>query len=630
MMTRKPIHAARKEADRMIAENAPDPIAATTPDSAVADIIRTAVALLAAGKPIFAVAKSLGTDTEVLFGYRYDHCDFWERELVLAQSCLTPGAFATGHQDLICLAVALVAQGKSINQAARDLRVPERRMHKLKATWKQTWNRELSIARSQVAASRIEILTPPHKETLAKIRQATAMAAAGIYFVDIAKTMGVELGTVDHWRDSYPEIWNQEYDRAMEAAAVVIRSQAGTATVSNDPERFMRAGLEFQAWARCKGREIFPRTEEPTLYSFFEDYYVPVRMNDAQPITIVTYRSTMNLWTLFTGNPPLREITAETLAMFKGCIEKTLGKDRIHYISVHTVRKHLRTIQCILDKAGPRKPRNRDAKGILTEIPPWIKPPRAEDPEPRAIPLEVLDCVYDSCASMDWPWIPGVKPPQLWKALLAIAYNTSLRRRSLFELRWDEVDLPGRRLLLPPKRLKQRKRQVVPLNTVAYDHLIGIRTDRELVFPFPGSPGMFNRHFYALQAIAGIPIKERFGLQEIRQTSATILWEDSPQAAQYALGHSRAQVTRRFYVAGNGLVARARETMPQPKSFRRLPVISSEISERGAALARALNAAGVTSDEAKSLLMGEIQPVIPIAAGNGPTAAAVVPPGLKG
>ncbi len=325
----------------------------------------------------------------------------------------------------------------------------------------------------------------------------------------------------------------------------------------------------MRALARSKGREVFSptATDRPTVASFFQSYYIPVRLSNSPACTVENYRGTVRMWTLITGDPPLEDITPEMLAKFKSCIERNRAQDGINWASAHTVRKHLRVLQSILDKAGPPGPRNRDAKGILTKIAPWVRPPRADDPEPRFVPLEVISAVYECAVGMDWPWNDRVKPPAWWRALIAVAYNTSLRRRTLFEMRMDEIDWQGRRLNLPPPRLKSRKRLIVPLNDVAYAHLQEIRGNRELVFPKDGSHVKFNHRFYHLQRLAGLKEKDQFGLHDIRRTSATILWEDSPQAAQYALGHSTAEVTKRFYVQGTGLVARARAAMPQPAAF---------------------------------------------------------------
>ena len=87
------------------------------------------------------------------------------------------------------------------------------------------------------------------------------------------------------------------------------------------------------------------------------------------------------------------------------------------------------------------------------------------------------------------------------------------------------------------------------------------------MFPWPFPRKNFYVCFHKLQKSAGIPREEHFGLHAIRKTLGTALWESSPQAAQFALGHSSDRVTQDYYVAGGGLVARALDALPQPAAF---------------------------------------------------------------
>ena len=187
---------------------------------------------------------------------------------------------------------------------------------------------------------------------------------------------------------------------------------------------------------------------------------------------------------------------------------------------------------------------------------------------PRFVKLEYLSDVYRAAICIDHPKIPGIKPAAWWRGLLVLAYETQLRRRALWELRWDEVDFEGRLLNLPPRRLKSRRRQIVHLNPIAIAHLRKIRTGRELIFPWPYDQTWFSKCFHRIQAEAGIPEKDWFGLHDLRRTAATLLWEDSPAAAQAALGHASLQTTLRSYVNGTSMVARALDALPQPEAFK--------------------------------------------------------------
>ena len=131
----------------------------------------------------------------------------------------------------------------------------------------------------------------------------------------------------------------------------------------------------------------------------------------------------------------------------------------------------------------------------------------------------------------------------------------------------EHVDWQKRLIIIPAKHLKSRRPQIVCLSRVAIDHLRTIRTSRELVFPWPHGDVPFYRELHRLQTLAGIKRSDQFGLHRIRKTTATLLWESNPQAAQLALGHSTDRVTRAYYVSGAGIMAKALDAMPLPAAF---------------------------------------------------------------
>ena len=110
--------------------------------------------------------------------------------------------------------------------------------------------------------------------------------------------------------------------------------------------------------------------------------------------------------------------------------------------------------------------------------------PAAGKQAPYTVSPEYLKLVYDATAGMDWPDVPGIKAPTWWKSLLEIVYNTALRRRTLFELRMDEIDWPNNCLRLKGERFNNGRPMIVHLNPAAMEALRRIRTARpELIFP---------------------------------------------------------------------------------------------------------------------------------------------------
>jgi len=407
----------------------------------------------------------------------------------------------------------------------------------------------------------------PTDATRAAIRKATALKAAGWSDKDVCRELGVKRETLRHWRKRYGAIYQADYDRAMETALVVVQRQAGTSAILDDPEAFLRQALAVERWAAEKDRPIFPPPDEITLSTFYRSRYLPVRLGDAQPRTIDAYEQTIRYWVLLIGDPPLADITTETLCLFRDLVGRALGRPPVHPLSPNTIRKHLRVIQAVLDHAGPPVRGNRDAAGILDKTPPWIRPPRPTFRPVRVVSFDQLNHVYLAAVAMDAPRLYGLKPPAWWRALIVTAYNTGLRKGNLFNLRMDQVDWPNRRLHLPPEGAKTRRGQDVHLNQTTMAHLLAIRTDREYVFAWPQAIRQFDRLFHRLQDFAGIPRPEHFGLHAIRKTTGTALWRHSPQAAQLELGHTTLKTTIDHYIQGDDILRAALDGLPQPEAF---------------------------------------------------------------
>lgn len=291
---------------------------------------------------------------------------------------------------------------------------------------------------------------------------------------------------------------------------------------------------------------------------------MPTCFYDDKPRTIESYRNALKLWRLITGDPPIEEITAQTLGFFRDALSKHRGKLAHLKAATNTVAGRLKLVQTILDKAGPPARRNRDASGLIA-CPPWIRPPRLETKLPRTVDPAVLKVVYDATAGMDWPDVDGIKAPAWWKSLLEIVYNTALRRRTLFELRMDEIDWQKNSLRLKGERFKSGRPMIVHLNPAAMEALRRIRTPhRELIFPTNATTTTFYTYFHYLQYTAGIPKKEHFGLHIIRKTAATVLAAVSPKTAQLALQHASLSTTLDSYIDPTGIIGASLDAMPQP------------------------------------------------------------------
>ena len=170
------------------------------------------------------------------------------------------------------------------------------------------------------------------------------------------------------------------------------------------------------------------------------------------------------------------------------------------------------------------------------------------------------------------PAIVGHRHEWLWRVML----ETGLRIGEAAALRWDHVDLEGRRIHIrasyrralsgpivsPPKT--KRGRRTIPLNDAALAALRAQRqhvramearatvwTTNDLVFPNrlgrPLRQDKTLQEFKQVQLGAGIAQPRR--LHDLRHTFATLLYarDVNPRAVQELLGHSRIEMTMDLY-----------------------------------------------------------------------------------
>ena len=402
------------------------------------------------------------------------------------------------------------------------------------------------------------------KETKMLIFNAIRLSAAGHPYSAIAERLGSTKWRIAWFRKTYRDLWDDLLRKEQDAIVAAVRAAAGTSAALEDAARYLALAEAAQKITDDRGESLFVKSKEATLSQFFEGYYLAT--SNAGKDAVYQLRLTINRWVLYSADPPLREIDSAMLGGFKKFLFGQPGLHRNTFASARTVAGKLKHLQGVLDKAGPSGPRNRDGANILERVP-WVRPPKVPQPIPDIVSDEHLGACYRAAERLGKPVIDGVETVDWWRALLVVAFNTGLRRGTLFSLRMADIDWEGERLVIPASRMKSARAHIVHLNKTALDHLQNIRTDRDLVFPWPGNDRKFFVWFHKLQDLAGIPKEEHFGLHAIRRTTATKLWENDPQAAQLALGHVGSDVTLKHYVQSAGIVQRALDALPQPEAF---------------------------------------------------------------
>jgi DNA-binding CsgD family transcriptional regulator len=559
--------------DPTLAEDISFPSRPAKITNAVRAGLRKAAALVVEGKTYAQAEDILGLRRNFLCNTAWRHRAVWEAELDQAsdgqREAIKEARRKTPAENVaqrIRQVLRIVAAGKTLTEAAGVLGIDRKRLYEDRRRFHEFWDAEDAVARTEIEALGMHADRGPGQEVLDGIRKATALTAAGEGRSEIAERLGIKISTLEHWQRHYADAWKDELGRAMEAALILVQRHAGTEALSEDPAAYLRRALVCDRWAQQNGRQLFAKPDELTLCTFFESHYRPTRLQDGSSETVRSFRNVLRRWRLLTGDPPLKEITHSTLTHFRDCLAKMRGQKRASRLSGQSIRRYFTCIECLLNKAGPAGYRNRDAAGLIPSAP-WIKKPKPEAKPVRIVTPDELSAVYTAAVAIDKPRIPGFKPAAWWRALLAVVRNTGLRRRALLQMRMEHVNWTESRLDLPRELLKSGRAFSIHLNRTALEHLRKIRTDRDLVFSWPHSEKTFYACWHKLQTEAGIPKKRHFGLHDLRKTLGTILWEDSPAAAQWALGHSSPEVTRRHYVDGMGLVARALDRMVQPEAF---------------------------------------------------------------
>ncbi|NLX94626.1 MAG: tyrosine-type recombinase/integrase [Rhodopirellula sp.] len=540
------------------------------------DQVRQAARLQSAGMTYSEIAAELNVSPSRVYQWRADYRDIWadsQPEGFRAKKGPPPNESfdlrnreATAYvRQQITAAARLWTEGKTYAEIGEALKTPARTVEGWRTAHVDLWNR--AIEETGLVRARI---SPRVEEG---IRKVTSLLAAGHTLQEAAAEAGAAFEAVRQWKRDHAEIWHREEERGVQAAIAVVRKMAGTDAILGDVGSYIRQAAFCDKWTRSHGEMLFPMSGETTLTTFFETWYRPVRLADASGDTVASYRSCLNKWRLLTKDPPVQEITAQTLALFRDAAAKSPGKDGVTRASPNTVRANLRHIQTVLDKCGKPGRRNRDAAGLVSD-PPWVKPPRAEWSMRKTVTEEQVNAIYRAAFSMDAPKLWATfKPSAWWKCFIVTAWSTGLRRRSLFELEWSHVDWDKRWLFIPAKHLKGRRPMITPLTDVTLEHLRSIRSDRTLVFPWPAAGSRdaamkaFGRCWDRLLTAADIPPAERFTLHSLRRTLGTSLWDASPAAAQLMLGHSEAETTRQHYVRAPEIIARAMAGLPVPEAF---------------------------------------------------------------
>lgn len=139
---------------------------------------------------------------------------------------------------------------------------------------------------------------------------------------------------------------------------------------------------------------------------------------------------------------------------------------------------------------------------------------------------------------------------QLYQSIFIFLYNTGLRKNELVTLKWSQVDLKKRLIILD--NTKSRKNRIVPLNNTAFNILNNQKKVSDYVFTTPNGV-ILNKEFLSTVFKDAVKLTENinqeYHLHNCRSSFASNLANKSVpiQIVAKLLGHSSVKVTEKYY-----------------------------------------------------------------------------------
>ncbi|GAB4135583.1 MAG: hypothetical protein Tsb009_01960 [Planctomycetaceae bacterium] len=292
------------------------------------------------------------------------------------------------------------------------------------------------------------------------------------------------------------------------------------------------------------------------LRQAFEKHY---DFSELKAGTIAHMNAALKYWATVTENPPVGEITDETMAKFRAG-----GED--YGIVNRTVNGYWRSIRAILRRLGPAFTGNPTGLGIIDRVP-YMKPLKVSRKLPRRVSLDELSKFYIACNIARSPKMADCPPAEFWRALIVLAYFTGLRKGDLFQLRWSDFNLRDKEIHFTAE--KTGKEAIYPLHDVAIEHVQRIRTGCERLFPTTiQRGGDYTKHWREILDRAD---GKRFTLHDIRRTAASEAERVCKGMGSVLLQHRPLDVTGVSYLNETEELREVVEKMRVPLAFAHGP-----------------------------------------------------------
>lgn len=282
-------------------------------------------------------------------------------------------------------------------------------------------------------------------------------------------------------------------------------------------------------------RQPLPEASAGSLRLFFERVYLPHRLAGCAEVSVEQHRGVIHqLFKHYRRDILLRELSDDLASDHSQWI---LSQGR----SAATVNRVLRHWFAVW--------RYAHELGHCETFPRLKKLPEQESC-PDAWSREQLARIFAACKILRNEVICGIPATLYWAGLLRTCYYSALRRRALFALTWEDVDLDEGVLTVPASVMKNRRGQKFHLGNDAVDALRQIEVPRrEHLFPRTGSWKQLSQQFHRIVRAASIRKSSSHSplFHKLRRSVATIIADTKGvAAASELLGHSATFVTRRY------------------------------------------------------------------------------------
>jgi integrase len=312
-----------------------------------------------------------------------------------------------------------------------------------------------------------------------------------------------------------------------------------------------------------------------TVRRFVDDFVLPnyLKAKKRQPGTIKLYYEVVRLWEEMTPNPSLGLIEqnpeicqrwVEALQLRPGLKSETISDNTLRRLCIH--------FQKILDLAGSKNRRNRNAAALMIDVPYLERPDAVRNPPDGDFSLKEIGMWLGAChLAKRTENHCGQNPCRFAKALILFAYNSALRIDTIMSARWEMIgkSKKGPNWIVIPNAIYKGRRHggEFYLNSRARAAIESVRVrGNDLLFPWKGWPdsqSWFQEQRRRLLATTEIPESRRFGYHGLRKACITWLASKNPMVAKIVGGH-RGGVTQDFYVNPK-IVEDLLEELPQPR-----------------------------------------------------------------